>query len=188
MTCCKRSVFALHRPRPKPGQNHVDRQVRHPRVAQQRLWFRQSRRTKCPVPGPEFVALHFEDFTQANRATPCPANPWRTTVPVFESRRRPPASARRAPAGVEDGWPGAGREISRPRAAKCNHRIHRVRATSSPKSAANSHRHRSGAGQFERQQTADAEQPRLQAKHRIRAARPTSRDSARFCIGHALCL
>ena len=58
------SIFAFGGACPKPRQNHIHRQIRHPRIAQQRLRLFQPRRAERPVPRPKFVAFHFQDFPQ----------------------------------------------------------------------------------------------------------------------------
>lgn len=36
-------VFSLDCPNPKPGQDHIDGEIRHPRLAQQRMRLREAR-------------------------------------------------------------------------------------------------------------------------------------------------
>ena len=103
--------------RPKPRQDHIHRQIRHPRISQQRLRLFQSRRTKRPVPGPEFVVFHFQDFPQGTGQFFVGDFSRTPSFEFLKSDCRLPANARPAPAGVADDWPGEGREISRPRAA-----------------------------------------------------------------------
>ena len=57
-------IFAFNRANPQPRQNHVHRQVRHPRIAQQRRRFFHPRGFERPVPRPEFIALDLQNFTQ----------------------------------------------------------------------------------------------------------------------------
>src|SRR5208337_2263021 len=55
---------ALGGARPEPREDRVDRQVRHPGVAEQRLRRRQPRRPERPVPRPEIIVLHLQDISQ----------------------------------------------------------------------------------------------------------------------------
>ena len=166
-------VFALNGPNPKPGQNHVHRQIRHPRVAQQRLRFSQPRRFERPVPRPEFVAPDLQNFEQRIKQSVCPAGPRRTSVPVCWndiSVRQPVRRQREPPL----------RMIGRAQAVKFPGRARQdaivkfiaLAPPEIPDAAQIAVRAFLRPGQFRRQQTADAEQPRLQFKRRICAARP----------------
>ena len=60
-------ISAFGRARPQPRQNHIHRQIRHARLAQQRLRLLQPRRSERPVPRPEFIAFDLENFAQRIR-------------------------------------------------------------------------------------------------------------------------
>ena len=60
-------IAAFLRANPQPRQNHVHRQIRHARRAEQRLRFCHPRRFERPVPRPEFIAFDLENFVERIR-------------------------------------------------------------------------------------------------------------------------
>ena len=112
-------AFGRARPRATAESRSPPDPSRAPRPAAAAAF--QTRRSKRPVPRPEFVALDLQNFDAANPASRVVRQvPRRTSFQFWRSNFPPPASAPPARAGAADDWPGAGREISRPRAAKGN--------------------------------------------------------------------
>ena len=57
-------IAAFDGTNPKPRQNHIDRQIRHARLAQKRLRLFHPRRFERPVPRPKFVAPGLQNVEQ----------------------------------------------------------------------------------------------------------------------------
>ena len=111
-------IAAFLRANPQPRQNHVHRQIRHARLAQQRLRLFHPRRFERPVPRPEFIAFDLKNFVKRIQQFFVRQFPPRSSLQFLKRNFYPPASAPPARAAVADDSPDAGREISRPSRGK----------------------------------------------------------------------